>query len=336
MDTVRKYGAKVINSIMTALKHKFKAEYHDDYRIKSYLTAPASDKPPHIFGISKGYTLAKTTKIDASTRKIDASTTLQCAKCGVEGRFQIGGNVAFSIANGITDGEVYLDNVGDFDVHAQFGITMEAKAAHSKDRYQKKKHLRSVPLSPIQIPGIFILGPQVSIKASMSLELQGQANLLVGGTVSIKKGQAHLNLVERSKNKFTGFGAEFKPVAMANGSINAIAELGLPIAIECGLDILNGKHRLTVGLINTPSVYISASTSGSIGLSADAKDLDVSINADSGCKGIDISTGVKNRIHAEALERWEYEFRDDKIFEKSLGCITYAFLPFFFFFFFFF
>lgn len=318
---MEKYGATAINGIMTALKHEFKGEYHDDYQIKSYLTAQASDKPPHIFGIGNGFTLAKT----------DASTTVQCAKCGVEGRFQIGGNVAFSIANGITDGEVYLDNVDNFDVHAQFGLTMEAKAAHSKDRYQKKKHLRSVPLSPIQIPGIFILGPQVSIKAAMSLELQGQASLLVGGTVSIKKGQAHLNLVDRSKNKLTGFGAEFKPVAKASGSVSATADLGLPIAIECGLDILNGKRRITVGLVNTPSVYIAASTSGSVGQSADAKDVDVSGNADSGCKGIDISTGVKNRIHAEALERWEYEIRDDKIFEKSLGCITYAFFPFFFF-----
>lgn len=34
--------------------------------------------------------------------------------------------------------------------------------------------------------------------------------------------------------------------------------MGLPIALEVGLDILNGKFKKTVGLINKPSVYASA------------------------------------------------------------------------------
>lgn len=91
-------------------------------------------------------------------------------------------------------------------------------------------------------------------------------------------------------------------------------ELGLPIALEVGLDVLNGKFKKTVALVDKPSVYASASVT-----------TDQSANCQN---GVEIRAGVKNRIYASVLELYDYDIRTDVIFEKGLGCVTYVPLPF--------
>lgn len=85
----------------------------------------------------------------------------------------------------------------------------------------------------------------------------------------------------------------------------------MPIAVEVGVDVLNGKFKKTVGLVDTPAIYIAA---------------EVSTLDESTCKnGLALRAGIKNKIHIAALDLWDYEIRDDVIFEQDIACLTYVF-----------
>lgn len=78
--------------------------------------------------------------------------------------------------------------------------------------------------------------------------------------------------------------------------------------MEVGLDVLNGKFKKTVGLVNKPSVYASATHSIDEGHKCD--------------KGIELRAGVKNRVYVAALGLWDYDLRTDILYEKGIGCVT--------------
>jgi hypothetical protein len=135
-------------------------------------------------------------------------------------------------------------------VDAIFGVTLEVQ--YDKPIEALNQSIALVPMSPLSILGIITLGPELSISGALDLVLNGQAELLIGGSLKIAPGEAWLSLVDRADNSFTGFEASFDPVAKFRGSLMASVELGLPITIEVGLDMLNGKFKKTVGLTNKP------------------------------------------------------------------------------------
>lgn len=87
-------------------------------------------------------------------------------------------------------------------------------------------------------------------------------------------------------------------------------ELGFPIALEVGIDVLNGKFKKTVGLVDKPSIYASATHSIDEGHKCD--------------RGIELRAGVKNRLYVAAFDMWDYDIRNDTLYEKGIGCVTYV------------
>lgn len=156
----------------------------------------------------------------------------------------------------------------------------------------------------------FRLGPQASISVAFTATLEGKLELLIGGSLEIAPGSARASVKDTASNGIKGLEVTFNPVFRANGSFTATGDLGLPIALECGIDVLNGKFKKTVGLIDTPSIYMQA-------IANRADDGSVPCN-----DGVELRVGVKNRIHVAALSLWDYDLRDDVIYEASLGCVT--------------
>lgn len=185
----------------------FNHSYHEDFKFHKYLTGEANNRPPKIFGIGDGFNLASSGKI----------YSVQCAKCGIHADIMVDGELAFNIKDGITEGKVSLRNNGQFNIDAQFGITVE----HQKDESIKAatKQLAAIPLSPLAIPGIITLGPQASISVALDLVLNGKAEMLLGGSLSIQPGVAALSLVHKKDNKLDGLQAKFTPVAKVSGSV---------------------------------------------------------------------------------------------------------------------
>ncbi|KAH8881082.1 hypothetical protein GQ53DRAFT_773647 [Thozetella sp. PMI_491] len=248
----------------------------------------------------------------------DASTTysITCTKCGIKADFTIDGSLAFSIEKGLTSGNIALKNNEDFTIDAIFALAVEAE----KKLLDYKKQLVAFPLSPLTIPGIVTLGPQVAIKAAVAFTVKAKAELTIGGTLKISPGVAVLDVMDLGKEKedrrsgIDGLESSFTPVFTFSGSVEATLEAGLPIAIELGLDVLNGKFKLTVGLEDKPSIYGSAKAT----VSSDEK---------TKCNGgVEIRVGAKNKLSfkaiATSLTEYTYDFRTDTIYDKGLLCVT--------------
>ena len=105
-------------------------------------------------------------------------------------------------------------NAQNFNVDAIFGVTLEVQ--YDKPIEALNQPIASIPMSPLSIPGIITLGPQLTISGALDLVLNGQAELLIGGSLKIAPGEARLSLVDREDNRFIGFEASFDPVAKVN------------------------------------------------------------------------------------------------------------------------
>lgn len=69
------------------------------------------------------------------------------------------------------------------------------------------------------------------------------------------------------------------------------------------------KDGITDGKVKPP-VYAPAS---------------VTNNPDAKCNnGAEPRAGVKNRIYVQALELWDYDIRNDILYEKGIACVAYA------------
>ena len=220
----------------------------------------------------------------------------------------IDGEVAFSIVNGVTTARLLIENHDDLTVDAIFGITLEVQYDKTIEGF--KKQIAAVPVSPFTIPGIITLGPQVSITGTMDLVLNGKAELLVGGSFKLTKGTMILDAIDKDSNELDGLVASFTPVFQFTGTITASIEFGLPVAFEVGLDVLNGKWKATVGAVEKPIIYASATVTND--KSAPCQD------------GVQLRAGVKNRLYFSALEKWDYDVRTDIIYERGIGCLRYG------------
>ena len=185
----------------------FDHSYHDDFKFDTYLKVDRTNRPPKVFG-KEGFNLAGTGNV----------WSIQCAKCGIHADFSIDGRLAFSIKDGITQGKVSLVNRDPFMLDAQFGIKIEKQQQKTIEE-KWTKQLSSVPLSPFAIPGIITLGPQATISVSLDLALNGQVELLIGGSLSISPGTATLSLVNKTENNLEGLVVTFTPVAQVRYSL---------------------------------------------------------------------------------------------------------------------
>lgn len=216
MALITNVGNTIIASAIVAAKLiavpfgvPFDHSYHNDFKFTHEIVGEVSNRPPQIFGFTDGFNLAGSGGI----------FSVQCAKCGVHGDFSVDGRLAFSLKDGITDGKISLINKDPFTVDAIFGITLEVQTDQSVKGFDKQ--IVAVPLSPLTIPGVLTIGPQLAIDGALDLVLNGKAELLVGGSLSIAPGTAGLSIVKREDNKLDGFDTTFTPVAKVSLTDNA-------------------------------------------------------------------------------------------------------------------
>lgn len=74
------------------------------------------------------------------------------------------------------------------------------------------------------------------------------------------------------------------------------------------MDILSGKFKKSVALVDKPSTYATATTT---------------TDETAACpNGAEIRVGIKNRIYASALGLWDHDLDETILFEKQLACVT--------------
>jgi hypothetical protein len=136
----------------------------------------------------------------------------------VKGSFSVEGHLAFSMKDGITNDTMSLVNDEPFILDVQLGIDLEGVAPTIHDL--TKKRVLVINLSPLRIPGIIIVGPQIAMTAEFLASLTGKAQILIGGTLSLSPGTAVLSLVNKEQNRLDGLNVTFTPVAKVSHFIS--------------------------------------------------------------------------------------------------------------------
>ena len=163
-DAIKTYATLVIDIYLIPFGVPFERAFREILRL-NYMVVQTTFPPSTIGGFGNGVVLA-----DSGHDMI-----VQCAKCGIEGHLTVDGRVAFSIAEGLTAGELSLVNREPLNLHAIFGITLRGKwVAEMKELVGSP-----IPLTLFTIPGLINIGPQLSVSTALSFYLDGQAEFLL-------------------------------------------------------------------------------------------------------------------------------------------------------------
>lgn len=230
--------------------------------------------------------------------------TVSCENCYAKGEMHMEGRIAFSIREGMTKG--YMNVGGHWDSRLALGMRLEGQKKVEKI----KKQLLAKNLVNLEIPRIISVGPMVTLSAVCDIYFNAKgAEILIGGQVTIEKGEATLDLLDKSKSGAKGFTPKVQPVAKyrSNGEVSVTLDFGLPLGIEAGVDLLNGKWKKTVGLFEQPSFQVRAT--------APTKN----------CQGIEIGLAIKNYVFISVGAVYDYALLQTDIWKKNLGCIRYLF-----------
>jgi hypothetical protein len=227
--------------------------------------------------------------------------TVSCEQCGAKGTLTASGAIAFSFTKGLTKGSVSVG--GSFDATLQLAVKIEAQ--HKIPKF--KKQLLGFNPSPFQIPGIISLGPELTLNAALDIYFNGEADFLVGATMNIKPGKASLDLLNKAGNGVDGFETKFDPIAKyRGGKVSVTADFGLPVGLEFGVDLFNGKWKKTIGLFDQPSIKVRAQT------------------GNEGCSGVDVNIALVNYIYLSAAALYDYAIRTDELVTFDVGCVGYV------------
>lgn len=175
-----------------------------------------------------------------------------CKDCGIKAFFTVSGTVHFSLLHGFSDGQ--LKATGDF--YAGINIGMHAVYIIKKKLGQKKLLHKGFP--GFEIPGIIIVGPELSVDAEASIEVKAEGQLLVGANMTMPNAVAVLSLTDSKKSYQSGWTPQYTKTFQAHGEIAAGLVFELPIGLAFGVSMFSGKFKKQVAVVNTPSLEFEA------------------------------------------------------------------------------
>ncbi|KAK9415724.1 putative PA14 domain-containing protein [Seiridium unicorne] len=161
--------------------------------------------------------------------KTDPGVDFWCINCGIKGALK---------ANlyGIKNAELQIRG----NLYAGIFLGIDALATI------KKKNTKTLPkqgLPGFSIPKVFTLGPSVSlgVSAEARIELIGRA--LAGASLNWENINGSINFLDKSKTVTSGFTPVLNGTLQTTKKSKLILSLGLPVAINFGVEILNGVPK---------------------------------------------------------------------------------------------
>lgn len=182
---------------------------------------------------------------------------IYCVNCGIHGIVHLHGQARFTIADGLTEANAGMN--GNIAAGLEIGIDASVEIS---DTLTYPIVSQAVPPG-FSVPGVFAIGPIVTLDAELALGITLAGQVLAGVTMSIPNFSANLDLVHHEKSGASGFEPQFQKVFEAKTAITATAALGLPLGIGIGIDIPPLKFRKTAALYDKPSIGATITYSGS-------------------------------------------------------------------------
>ena len=175
-----------------------------------------------------------------------------CVGCGAKGHADVSGAAEISFLQAkIKSGTFSMK--GNLD--ATLGLGLDAKDGASFSPFSKEIQLVEIPLSPLEIPEILVIGPYINVDASVSVDMKAAGDIMVQVGASMPNFEATVDLLDQSKNKQSGFTPQWTKKFDASGSVTVSTTLGLPVELGFGLDVRAlPSLKANVSITNTASV----------------------------------------------------------------------------------
>jgi hypothetical protein len=257
----------------------------------------------------------------------NGSVSIYCVDCGVRAGLKSKATITFTYLRGITGGSITADGL----LHLGFGLGVVATYNH---RWVFIRQIFAIPLSPLAIPGLLVLGPQVSLSAGADFAVMAYGQLLAG--ISIDWDAVHIgfDIGNIGSSSASGFSPRVTPIFKASGEIELDSNAYLLLKLEFGVDILNGLFHKSVALVEKPNIEVTAfanfSTVISLGLEMEPEIVKREVEADvvaramelnvltkaverevvaralDGCNGVEVFGNFTNRVYFDILGARQY------------------------------
>lgn len=207
---------------------------------------------------------------------------IYCVGCGAQGTIHVKGTITFNVGELSVKGS--LNAAGAIHAALELGIV-----ATYSNTWSYEKEIANVPLSPLSIPGVLTIGPQIVLSAGGGLTVSALGQLLAGTELDWPAIQANIDIASPGSSSASGFTPNFTPVFDVVGSISATADAYLTVSVGFGIDILTGTISKQVALVEKPDISITAATSFSAvtGLGSDT------------CDGVSLNLDFNNYVYAD-------------------------------------
>ncbi|KAF3050117.1 hypothetical protein E8E11_006983 [Didymella keratinophila] len=251
----------------------------------------------------------KRTKTRVSGRFLN----VYCVDCGFVGGLKLKGTVTIKNIEGITEGSIEAELTSEI----KFGLGVFGQWTESV-RYDQS--FFTIPLSPFTI-GAATVGTYATVGGRFELSANLTGHALARADVNLGTAKFKYDLVKKTSTK-TNLQPQFVPKFEAEGEITIESSLGIPIALNIGVDFLSGckKCKGEIGVETYPHIKAEAKFAVEASASRDGKS--AGIKASDGCKGVAAEVSLGNKISAKfngfGLIEKEWDIHEAKgLFPKS-------------------
>ncbi|EME48461.1 hypothetical protein DOTSEDRAFT_76094 [Dothistroma septosporum NZE10] len=284
----------------------------DAYSI--YEWHPGSDGDIN-YGLNLG-SLAKMTGADQLiTFDIDGVTQLPipgiqlwCVDCKITGDIEVTGQATFTLPFGITGLAVKLQGT----LTANMGLGLDAFASYTADAFDIR--IFEVGVEGLSIPEIIAVGPYLTLDINAELKVETVGQFLAGAELHWEALGFTLDFLFPILSKGHGFAPQVTPKFKASGNVTATASLGIPLALNIGVDILDGTFTEAIALIDRPAIEAVAEY-GALGTPVYADGMDP-------CEGILYYSDLVNEVTLEFFGQSKYDlgsWHSDKFLKGCVG-----------------
>ena len=178
---------------------------------------------------------------------------IMCMECNIKGTVDIHGRFDFG-KDGIETvmNEGYVETTGKIVAKAVGGLVGAVTI-------KKGIEVATIPLTNINIPGVFTLGPQIVLEVGVSVKIGEDLNATFGAYVTWERIYTKIDMKHPDKSQSTGWDPDHVEPKFSFSS-EAVVEVGVYVEprIELTLEAFGGIIEATAGLAATGTLGASA------------------------------------------------------------------------------
>ena len=230
--------------------------------------------------------------------------TIWCVDCGASGNIGIGGDVAAGL-DGITGGSLRFEAL-EFKIPLTFGF----EASKTGISQSLKSQLFEIPLTPLLVEPFFSIGPKFTFAVDFNVWVGTTGNLKAGADMQWGNASAAIQFFGKDKNEpgmvknIAGWDPEVEKVFdFSGGELNLNVTLGIPMAFNVGLTLLQHQVSKSLSITDIPSIELDST----FNLPSNARrghPRDLAVRDDSCKRGIAELVSFKNAVDFNVFNFW--------------------------------